>query len=187
MSTSGGGPSAHVRPLVVHAVAPPRPGSTTFGELCSTASISLIRSKTLLGGLVAAVVLAHGRRQHLRLRRPASRGDPLARRRGRRGPRPRRHRRRGPRGRGHRGRRPTTWSPPPRRAGEDGSRIAVAFGRPLELTVDGETKTHWVTATSVGAALAELGRTYGDAELSVSRGADIDRGGASVEVVTPRP
>ncbi len=29
----------------------------------------------------------------------------------------------------------------------DGSRIAVAYGRPLELSVDGETQTHWVTST----------------------------------------
>ena len=31
----------------------------------------------------------------------------------------------------------------------DGSKIAVSFGRPLELSVDGETTTHWVTATDV--------------------------------------
>ncbi len=68
----------------------------------------------------------------------------------------------------------------------DGSRIAVAYGRPLELSVDGETQTHWVTSTTVDAALAELGLTFGSAAMSVSRGSDISRGGLSLEVVTPK-
>ena len=37
----------------------------------------------------------------------------------------------------------------------DGARIAVKYARPLKLTVDGETTTHWVTATDVDAALAQ--------------------------------
>jgi uncharacterized protein YabE (DUF348 family) len=69
---------------------------------------------------------------------------------------------------------------------EDGDRISVKFGRELELTVDGKTTTHWVTSTEVASALAELGRPFGDAELSTSRGMTIDRDGASVEVVTPK-
>ena len=36
---------------------------------------------------------------------------------------------------------------------EEGTLINVRYGRPLELTVDGEKTTHWVTATSVDAAL----------------------------------
>ena len=68
----------------------------------------------------------------------------------------------------------------------DGSKISVSFGRPLELSVDGVTQTHWVTATNVGAALSQIGRTYDNAELSVSRSSDLTRGGASVEVVTPK-
>jgi uncharacterized protein YabE (DUF348 family) len=68
----------------------------------------------------------------------------------------------------------------------DGSRIAVAYGRPLELSVDGETETHWVTSTTVDAALSELGLTFGNAAMSVSRGSDISRGGLSLDVVTPK-
>jgi uncharacterized protein YabE (DUF348 family) len=69
---------------------------------------------------------------------------------------------------------------------EDGSEISVRFARPLELTVDGDTTTHWVTSTEVATALGEIGTPYGEAELSTSRGAEIDRGGMEVEVVTPK-
>ncbi|GAB6986238.1 hypothetical protein JCM10369A_27620 [Nocardioides pyridinolyticus] len=68
----------------------------------------------------------------------------------------------------------------------DGSEITVQFSRPLELTVDGETQTYWVTATTVSRALDELGRAYRGAELSVSRGGSIDREGMALEVVTPK-
>ena len=68
----------------------------------------------------------------------------------------------------------------------DGSEIAVRFGRPLELNVDGETETHWVTATSVSEALSQIGRSFDSSALSASRGADIQRGGMSLEVVTPK-
>ncbi|WP_436698180.1 ubiquitin-like domain-containing protein [Nocardioides sp. BYT-33-1] len=69
---------------------------------------------------------------------------------------------------------------------EAGDRIAVLFRRPVELTVDGRTSTHWVTATDVEGALAEIGTPYADGRLSTSRSADIDRGGAEIEVVTPK-
>jgi uncharacterized protein YabE (DUF348 family) len=69
---------------------------------------------------------------------------------------------------------------------EDGSEISVRFARPLELTVDGDTTTHWVTSTEVATALGEIGTPYGEAELSTSRGAEIDRGGMELEVVTPK-
>jgi uncharacterized protein YabE (DUF348 family) len=68
----------------------------------------------------------------------------------------------------------------------DGTKISVRFGRPLELTVDGETQTYWVTATDVESALDQIGRGYEDAALSVSRGTGIDRGGLSLEVATPK-
>ncbi|MEO6512156.1 MAG: transglycosylase family protein [Nocardioides sp.] len=68
----------------------------------------------------------------------------------------------------------------------DGTRISVRFGRPLELTVDGDEQTYWVTATDVAGALDQIGRAYGGAALSVSRGADISRGGMSLEVATPK-
>jgi uncharacterized protein YabE (DUF348 family) len=69
---------------------------------------------------------------------------------------------------------------------EDGDKISVRFGRELELTVDGKTSTHWVHGTEVAAALAELGRPFGGADLSTSRSMSIGRDGAEVEVVTPK-
>lgn len=69
---------------------------------------------------------------------------------------------------------------------DDGSRIAVRYARQLELTVDGRTSTHWVTALSVDDALAQVGAVHRDARLSTSRGTEIDRGGLSLEVVTPK-
>jgi uncharacterized protein YabE (DUF348 family) len=68
----------------------------------------------------------------------------------------------------------------------EGSRIVVRFGRPVELTVDGETSTHWVTATDVASALGELGTPYDRAELSTTRSAAIGRDGLALEVVTPK-
>ena len=68
----------------------------------------------------------------------------------------------------------------------EGSRIVVRFGRPVELTVDGETTTHWVTSTDVASALGEIGTPYGRAELSTTRSAAIGRDGLALEVVTPK-
>ncbi|MFJ9315064.1 transglycosylase family protein [Pimelobacter simplex] len=67
-----------------------------------------------------------------------------------------------------------------------GDKIAVLYSRPIELTVDGETSTHWVTATDVEGALAQIGTVYADSRLSTSRGMTIDRGGAEIDVVTPK-
>ena len=69
---------------------------------------------------------------------------------------------------------------------EDGSAISVRYGRPLELEVDGSARTYWVTSTDVESALAEIGRRFSGADLSASRSADIDRGGMSLTVVTPK-
>jgi uncharacterized protein YabE (DUF348 family) len=68
----------------------------------------------------------------------------------------------------------------------DGTRIAVRFGREVELTVDGKTRTHWVTATDVDGALSQIGALYQGARLSTSRGTTIDRGGLELEIVTPK-
>ncbi|GAB2745691.1 transglycosylase family protein [Nocardioides pakistanensis] len=68
----------------------------------------------------------------------------------------------------------------------DGTRIAVRYARELALTVDGEEKSYWVTATDVNSALDELGLRYDGAELSVSRGAEISREGLDLDVVTPK-
>ena len=69
----------------------------------------------------------------------------------------------------------------------DGSAISVRYARPLEkLTVDGNTTTHWVTATDVAGALSQLGSRFAGADLSVSRGGSIDREGMSLKVVTEK-
>jgi len=68
----------------------------------------------------------------------------------------------------------------------DGTRIAVRFGREIELTVDGKKASHWVTATDVDGALSQIGVLYRGADLSTSRGTTIDRGGLALEVVTPK-
>jgi len=68
----------------------------------------------------------------------------------------------------------------------DGDRITVRFGRELELNVDGEPQTYWVTATSVSSALAQIGRSFPRAELSASRGTQISREGLVLSVTTPK-
>ena len=68
----------------------------------------------------------------------------------------------------------------------DGSAIAVQFGRPLELSVDGDTHTYWVNSTDVATALGEIGRRFDGAQLSTSRGSSIGRSGLSLAVVTPK-
>jgi resuscitation-promoting factor RpfB len=68
----------------------------------------------------------------------------------------------------------------------DGTRIAVRYARELKLSVDGEDKSYWVTATDVDSALDQLGLRYAGAELSVSRSAQIGRAGLDLEVVTPK-
>jgi resuscitation-promoting factor RpfB len=68
----------------------------------------------------------------------------------------------------------------------DGTRINVRFGRPLELSVDGDEQTHWVTSTDVAAALSEIGQRFRGADLSTSRGAGIGRDGMALEIITPK-
>ena len=68
----------------------------------------------------------------------------------------------------------------------DGSRIAVRFGRPLDISVDGQDKRYWVTATDVNTALDQLGLRFADADLSASRSASIGRQGLDLKVVTPK-
>jgi uncharacterized protein YabE (DUF348 family) len=68
----------------------------------------------------------------------------------------------------------------------DGTRIAVKFGRPLDLSLDGKTTRYWVTATSVDTALDQIGVRFGNAELSASRSAEIGRGGLDLSVITAK-
>lgn len=69
---------------------------------------------------------------------------------------------------------------------EDGSEVSVRFARPLAMTIDGEEQGFWTTATDVDAALTDIGMRFVGASLSVSRGAEIDRSGMAIEVVTPK-
>ncbi|HEX3222340.1 MAG TPA: transglycosylase family protein [Nocardioides sp.] len=68
----------------------------------------------------------------------------------------------------------------------DGTTIAVRYGKPLKLDVNGDTTTYWVTATDVRGALHEIDRSFDRARLSVSRGAGITRDGLRITVATPR-
>ncbi|WP_298989809.1 resuscitation-promoting factor [uncultured Pseudokineococcus sp.] len=69
---------------------------------------------------------------------------------------------------------------------EDGGTVVVRHARQLELTVDGETTTHWTTALTLDEALDDLGVRSQGAALSASRSMPLGRGGGSVELVTPK-
>lgn len=67
----------------------------------------------------------------------------------------------------------------------DGDQIAVRYGRPVDVTVDGKTTTHWVTATDVEAAVNQIARLQ-DARLVTSRSMTISRDGGEIEAITPK-
>jgi uncharacterized protein YabE (DUF348 family) len=70
---------------------------------------------------------------------------------------------------------------------DEGTSIAVRYGRQLTVTKDGETQTYWVTATNVDDALDQLNlRVVDSAELSTSRSAEIGREGLDVVISTPK-
>lgn len=62
----------------------------------------------------------------------------------------------------------------------DGSAIVVQRGRELTLTIDGQAKTFWTTAPTVGQALAQLGRSTADLQLSADRSRAIPLSGLAV-------
>ena len=68
----------------------------------------------------------------------------------------------------------------------DGSQISVRYSRPLTVSVDGVKKTYWTTATQVSTALDQLGLRYGNAALSTSRSASIDREGMALTISMPK-
>jgi uncharacterized protein YabE (DUF348 family) len=68
----------------------------------------------------------------------------------------------------------------------DGATIAVKYGRPLDVKVDGASNRYWVTATDVATALDQIGLRFSGADLSASRGTDIGRSGMDLAVVTPK-
>jgi uncharacterized protein YabE (DUF348 family) len=66
----------------------------------------------------------------------------------------------------------------------DGSRIVVQRGRLVTLTVDGAQRRFWTTATTVDAALAQIGRNPSDYRLSADRSRPIPLGGLDLTATT---
>ncbi len=66
----------------------------------------------------------------------------------------------------------------------DGSKIALERGRLLTLTIDGQQRQVWTTATTVDEALAELGRDSTDLQLSADRSRPIPLTGLAVTAET---
>ena len=77
-------------------------------------------------------------------------------------------------------------APGPTSSVGDGATIAVKYGRPLDVKLDGNTNRYWTTATNVASALDQLGLRFANAKLSANRGATIDRSGMDLAVVTPK-
>ncbi|KUF19544.1 resuscitation-promoting factor [Streptomyces silvensis] len=67
-----------------------------------------------------------------------------------------------------------------------GDEIAVRYGRPVELTLDGQRRNVWTTARTVDGALRQLGVRAEGAYLSASRGKRIAREGLDLDVRTER-
>jgi uncharacterized protein YabE (DUF348 family) len=66
----------------------------------------------------------------------------------------------------------------------DGSQIVVERGRLLTLTIDGQTREVWTTATTVEEALAELGQNPAAFKLSADRSREIPVDGLAVSADT---
>jgi uncharacterized protein YabE (DUF348 family) len=66
----------------------------------------------------------------------------------------------------------------------DGSQILVERGRLLTLTIDGQTREVWTTATTVEEALAELGQDPAAFQLSADRSRQIPTDGLAVTANT---
>jgi len=66
----------------------------------------------------------------------------------------------------------------------DGSQIALQRGRLLTLTIDGQTRQVWTTATTVEQALAELGQNPSAFKLSANRSRPIPVEGLAVTALT---
>ncbi|MFG2501424.1 ubiquitin-like domain-containing protein [Streptomyces sp. NPDC048441] len=67
-----------------------------------------------------------------------------------------------------------------------GDEIAVRYGRPVKLTLDGQRREVWTTARTVDGALRQLGVRAEGAYLSASRSKRIERGGLELAVRTER-
>jgi uncharacterized protein YabE (DUF348 family) len=76
-------------------------------------------------------------------------------------------------------------TPAPSSSLADGETVQVRYGRPVLLTVDGETRTVWTTGRTVSQALMLLGVRSDGAYVSASRSRRIGRGGIALDVRMP--
>ncbi|MFI2434817.1 ubiquitin-like domain-containing protein [Streptomyces sp. NPDC018693] len=77
-------------------------------------------------------------------------------------------------------------APAPGAGLSSGDEVAVHYGRPLRLTLDGQRHEVWTTARTVEAALEQLGVRAEGAYLSTSRSRRIGREGLTLDVRTER-
>ncbi|MFF1280971.1 ubiquitin-like domain-containing protein [Streptomyces sp. NPDC058299] len=77
-------------------------------------------------------------------------------------------------------------APTPGTALHSGDAVAVRYGRPVRLTLDGRPREVWTTAHTVEGALDELGVRAEGAYLSASRSRPIGRTGLALDVRTER-
>ena len=66
----------------------------------------------------------------------------------------------------------------------DGSKIVIQRGRLFSVTIDGKQQQLWTTATTVEAAMAQLGQRASDFQLSANRSREIPLDGLSVTANT---
>jgi resuscitation-promoting factor RpfB len=69
---------------------------------------------------------------------------------------------------------------------EEGTRVAVKFGRQVTFTVDGAKQTIWTTALTVDEALSALAVDLAGAQLSTSRSSTIGRQGLTIVIATEK-
>ncbi|WP_443074732.1 ubiquitin-like domain-containing protein [Streptomyces sp. NBC_01431] len=67
-----------------------------------------------------------------------------------------------------------------------GDEVVVRYGRPVQLTLDGQRRQAWTTARTVEGALRQLGVRAEGAHLSVARSLEIGRAGLALDVRTER-
>ncbi|MDG4865584.1 ubiquitin-like domain-containing protein, partial [Streptomyces sp. T-3] len=77
-------------------------------------------------------------------------------------------------------------APAPGTALASGDEVVVRYGRPVDLTIDGERRKVWTTAHTVDGALRQLGVRAEGAYLSSSRSRRIERDGLELAVRTER-
>jgi resuscitation-promoting factor RpfB len=69
---------------------------------------------------------------------------------------------------------------------EEGTRVAVKFGRQVTFTIDGAKQTIWTTALTVDEALGALAVDLAGAQLSTSRSSTIGRQGLAIIIATEK-